>query len=394
MNYAHKVHISPSRSQTETLDFWLRRCKLLYNSALEQKLEHYRKTGQFLSAYTQAKELPDIKQSDTSWAHVPNKPLKEALTRLDNSFSKFFKQPGTGFPQFKNNDNFCSLHFVKTDVKVRDNHLFLPKIKTTIKLSETVKPDYTSVVVKKDGHHWYVVFKYDDGQELVYNKETDLKLNSMGIDLGLINILTDSKGNKLKRFSVKLLKKYVQRILELNQSLSRCKKGSKNRRKVKQQLRKAYSRLRDTRDDEYNKQICQYVKRLVSEGVEIIALGDIKVKSIQNKDNKKSKRSLRRSFQNTGVGKFKDKLSNKCERRGIKVSKVKENYTSKACSSCCFANQKLRLTDRVYFCTECKLTIDRDENSAINMEVVRQGQFRPWGVDSSGKKFYLILGGE
>ena len=82
------------------------------------------------------------------------------------------------------------------------------------------------------------------------------------------------------------------------------------------------------------------MKRLVSEGVEIIALGDIKVKSIQNKDNKKSKRSLRRSFQNTGVGKFKDKLSNKCERRGIKVSKVKENYTSKACRRCVKYNPK------------------------------------------------------
>jgi len=40
--YTRKVKINPSKNQIETFDFWMRRCKYLYNVALEEKINYYK----------------------------------------------------------------------------------------------------------------------------------------------------------------------------------------------------------------------------------------------------------------------------------------------------------------------------------------------------------------
>jgi hypothetical protein len=42
-----KYKLDPTKTQTETFDFWFRRCKVLYNVALEEKIEYYRKTNKY-----------------------------------------------------------------------------------------------------------------------------------------------------------------------------------------------------------------------------------------------------------------------------------------------------------------------------------------------------------
>ena len=91
------------------------------------------------------------------------------------------------------------------------------------------------------------------------------------------------------------------------------------------------------------------------------------------------------------MGEFKVKLINKCEKNGIKLYKVKENYTSKTCSCCGLVDDKLRLSDRVFNCKNCNLSIDRDVNGSINIKAVWQGQFKPYRLDSQLKVNYLKL---
>ena len=61
-------------------------CLFLYNIALEEKIEYYKKTGKSLSLYEQKKELVDIKDYDSSWKDVPCKVLQEVIFRLDKSY--------------------------------------------------------------------------------------------------------------------------------------------------------------------------------------------------------------------------------------------------------------------------------------------------------------------
>ena len=391
MRFVNKVHIKPSKNQIETFNFWLRKCKDLYNGALEHRSEVYRKTGKGVSYYDQKKELPLIKIDNSIWSDVPNKSLTETLKRLDNSFNRFFKN-GAGYPKFKNNDNFNSIYFVSTDVKLKNNLLYLPKIKTPISYSEAIKDDFKSVVLKKENNQWFLIFNYDDKQVLIKDELKDKELESVGVDLGLKTLLTDSEGNEVKRFSTKLLKKYANRIVELNQSLSRCKKGSKRRKKVKKQLTKAYLRQKNSVQDYQKKEANKYVNKLLKEDREVLIIGDIQVGSIidKSKDVKKSKRALRRSFSRNSVTQFKTVLTNKAESKGIRVYKVSEWKTSQTCSCCGAVKDDLKLSDRVFGCGHCGASINRDRNGAINMKIVWHGQFKPYGLDSHGKKVYCV----
>ena len=70
--YTRKIKIYPSKNQKETFDFWLRKCKYLYNVALEEKITYYKYTNKYLNIYEQKKELVDIKDFDKSWKEHVN----------------------------------------------------------------------------------------------------------------------------------------------------------------------------------------------------------------------------------------------------------------------------------------------------------------------------------
>lgn len=58
----------------------------------------------------------------------------------------------------------------------------------------------------------------------------------------------------------------------------------------------------------------------------------------------------------------------KCEWNGIEFVQADRFYpSSKTCSCCGNIKKDLSITDRVYVCDVCGLTIDRDYNAAINL---------------------------
>jgi putative transposase len=65
---------------------------------------------------------------------------------------------------------------------------------------------------------------------------------------------------------------------------------------------------------------------------------------------------------------FKVKLTNKCKYYGIRLREANKYFaSSKICSRCGNKNKSLTLSDRVYYCNKCGLTIDRDINASINL---------------------------
>ena len=58
----------------------------------------------------------------------------------------------------------------------------------------------------------------------------------------------------------------------------------------------------------------------------------------------------------------------KCTWNGIEFIQVDRFYpSSKTCSCCGLIKRDLKLSDRVFQCTDCGYTIDRDYNAAINL---------------------------
>ncbi len=62
---------------------------------------------------------------------------------------------------------------------------------------------------------------------------------------------------------------------------------------------------------------------------------------------------------------------------GVPLEYVSAAYTSKTCNLCGYLNRKLKATDRSWRCPNCGAMLDRDPNSAINIE--RRGKIRCLG---------------
>jgi len=69
---------------------------------------------------------------------------------------------------------------------------------------------------------------------------------------------------------------------------------------------------------------------------------------------------------------------------GVPVEYVSPAYTSKTCNVCGFINHKLKLTERSWLCPRCGAMLDRDPNSAINIE--RRGKIRCLGEVRPGAR--------
>ena len=349
-----KIKIYPTRNQKETFDFWLRRCLILYNVGLEEKLSYYKITGKYLNVYDQKKELVDIKDLDSTWKDIPNKSLQEIIFRLDLTFKSFFKRGG--FPRYQSQLN--TIEFVKTDVRIKDNLLFLPKIKENLKAKEEIPLNYSSVRLKKENNNYFLIFVCKENKKL--NKDNK---EIIGVDLGLKDLYTTSNGDKGLRLSQKLIKKYQYRIKYLNQSLSKKNKGSKRFKKVKKHIGKTYERLSNTKTDYLHKQ----ANNLLKCKEHYIALGDLKIKSII--ENKKTTKGLIKSFYVNSLGMFKQYVIYKSIKYNKEVILIDERLTSKTCSCCGKIKYNLKLSDRIYNCL-CGNSIDRDRNAAINMKLL------------------------
>lgn len=354
-NYTRSIKLILNKNQKETIDFWFRKCKNLYNVALQEKIYYYQSTTKYLNVYEQKKELVDVKDFDETFKDVPNKALQEIIFRVDKAYQGFFK--GMGFPKYKSELN--SIEFVKEDIRLKNGLLYLPKIKTVIKTTEEIKPNWLTVKVKKENDNYFIILLYKEA--VISQPKKDLIL---GVDLGLKDLYSDSNGVKSGRFPLKLIKKYQERIAELNKSLSTKKKGSNRFKKVKKHLGETYSRLKDTRNDFLHKKANQ----LTNCDESYIALGDIKVQSII--DSKKSKKGLVKSFYNNSLSIFKNYVSYKAIKKDKTLLKIDERNTSRTCSCCGNINNNLKLSDRIYHCLECENSIDRDVNAAINMKLL------------------------
>jgi putative transposase len=372
MNLVKKIKLIITKTDKEKFDFWLRKCNYLYNVALQEKIWYYQATGKYLNKFEQKKELVDIKNYDTSWKDVPNKSLSEIIFRVDKSFNNFFR--GEGFPKFKGKDNFNSIEFVETDVRVKNNLVYLPKLKKGFKGTELFPTKYKTVKLIRENNSYYLTFICDYEIGVKENKNT----NVIGCDLGLKTLLTDSNGVKIKRFSVNLINSYNNRINKLNISLSKKKKGSKNRNKTKKQLNKAYTKLKNSCNDYLHKESIKYIKNL---NEDILVIGKLEVSNLIKKDGSKKQNNISKSYTKSSITTFVNLLNYKATKYGKEVKIVDEEYTSKTCSCCGRVKYELKVTDREYNCTYCELNIDRDINGAINIRKIYFDEFKPIGVN-------------
>jgi putative transposase len=109
----YKYKLRPTPAQEQALETVVRRCRTLYNTALEQRKTWWER-GQSKSAayYQQKAELPDLKAGCQEYAEINAQVLQDVLMRLERTFQAFFRRAHAGetrgYPRFQGHGRYNS----------------------------------------------------------------------------------------------------------------------------------------------------------------------------------------------------------------------------------------------------------------------------------------------
>jgi len=369
---AYRFRLRPSTKQRASLETTLELCRQLYNAALEEKRDAYKKQGIGLNCATQQAELTELKLLCPEYAEVYGQVLQNVLKRLHRAFDSFFRRVKTGqtpgYPRFKSADRYDSFTFPqvsgldrKPSVKVRGverlptGRLKVHGVPGDLKViwhREMLGIPKTATF-KREGGHWYVFFSCDD----VPIEEREKTGSVCGVDLGIESFATLDDGTHVE--NPRLLKSAWRAVLATERKMTRRKRGSNRRRKARALFAKAHRRVASGRRDFHHK-----VARMVVSKYDRIAVEDLNIAGLACS-------VLAKSVRDVGWGQFLAILSSKAEGAGVQVVKVSASGTSQECAAC-GAKVPKALSERVHRCPECGYTAHRDVNAALN---IRQRAF-------------------
>ncbi|MCL4325956.1 MAG: transposase [Candidatus Thermoplasmatota archaeon] len=183
-------------------------------------------------------------------------------------------------------------------------------------------------------------------------KEQDI----IGVDVGINKLAVLTDGIEVKEIeNPKLIAKYEKGIKTLQKQLSRTKKRSYNRNKIRKKVAKKQRKLANARKDNLHKASNQIV-----ESGNIIVFEDLNVQGMVQNHN------LAKSISDGFWGKLVDMCVYKAENAGKYIEFVNPRNTSQLCSRC-GAIVKKDLSIRIHMCNNCGLVMDRDLNAALNI---------------------------
>lgn len=147
---------------------------------------------------------------------------------------------------------------------------------------------------------------------------------------------------------------------------SKSRKGARKGRKVgfprfkaKARVARIHAHVANQRQDSLHK-LTTYLASKYSE----ISIEDL------NAAGMAKNHCLAKSVMDASFGEFRRQLEYKTARTGARLHVIDRWYpSSKTCSRCGRVKAKLSLSERTYRCEHCGLTIDRDLNAAININV-------------------------
>lgn len=183
------------------------------------------------------------------------------------------------------------------------------------------------------------------------------KQEVVGVDLGIKHLATLSDGTVIPNPCA--LDKGLKALRKAQQGLSRKTMGSVRREKAKRRVARLHARITDMRMDAINK-----ATTMIARTYSTVCIEDLNVTGMMKNHH------LARSVSDVSFGEFRRQLEYKTARTGAVLRVIDRWYpSSKTCSNCGTVKVKLSLSERIYQCDVCGLSMDRDLNAAINIMV-------------------------
>ena len=183
------------------------------------------------------------------------------------------------------------------------------------------------------------------------------KGGAVGIDLGIKTLATLSDGTVIE--NPRCLAASERRLKKAQKALSRKVKGSRRRAKARAKVARIHARVANQRLDAMHK-LTTWLASTFSH----ISVEDLNAAGMARNHR------LAKAVSDASFGEFRRQLEYKTARSGAALHVVDRWYpSSKTCSKCGAVKAKLSLSERVFHCDACGLSMDRDLNAAVNIKV-------------------------
>ncbi len=352
----------------------------LYNAALEERVDAYKKCKVSISFADQCKSLTQVRAENPEYFALNAQSGQVTLKRLDLAFKNFFrrvqegaKQPG--FPRFKSRDRFkgwgykahgdgwkfkAGAGFVNGTLNLSGVGSLPSRGRARFQDKERKSRDAgipkTLEIIKKGGQ-WYASVTFISSA--LYRKSGE---ECIGMDWGTSKFLTivNENAETVEIANPRHWNACKDKLKKQQRILSRKKKGSRNREKIKLILSKTHRSLGWQRENFLHQTSAKVIINSKLIGVE-----DLNVKAMTARGGR-YKAGLNRSILDTSPGKFFRLLQCKAEEAGIGYvnAPTKTLKPSQTCARCHHKKKKL-LSERQHHCLRCSFKCDRDVNAAL-----------------------------
>jgi len=354
--------LKPTGEQHQTMLEFAGVCRLVWNLALDQRINHWRQyqraTGDNLNYVTQARQLKDLRAEFDFIRAVSQTAQQRTMKDLDTAFRRFFKGQG-GFPKFKKAGVGGSFSFVGREVVIERlnakwSRIRLPKIGwVKFRLTRPVEGDIREATVTRTALGWQVSIG------CLIDRDIPNVGGAVGIDRGVAVplMLSDGISYALPESIARLEAKHKR----LQRIAARRKRGSNRHRKAIRRAAKVKAKQARIRKDWAHRTTTNITRTYGTVVVERLRTQNMtkraRVKGVAQK------RGLNRAILNVGWHQIETMLAYKA----FDFQKVDPAYTSQTCSCCGTVDSRSRENQASFVCTACGFRENADLNAAINI---------------------------
>jgi putative transposase len=322
----------------------------LYNAALEERREAWRKRKASICYGTQSAQLKEIRAADRDGQGRHSfTAQQQTLRRLSVVYQAFYdryaagQQPG--YPRFKPHSRFDQVMFVAGDGAkwqpasgdgwARAAFQAVGAVK--VRQHRTIRGTVKTLQLKREHRRWYVIVVAD-------SEPVPLPAagREVGVDMGVARFLTTSDGEVIA--NPRLLAASAELIADLQARKDRARPGSGNRKRLRRKLAREWRKVRDRRRDFHHKS----ARALVST-CDVVALERLRTANMTRRPRPRpdparpgsylpngasAKAGLNRAVLDAGWAQFTTILAGKAEEAGRRLILVNPAGTSITCHRC------------------------------------------------------------
>ena len=364
MNKAYVYRLYPDREQEVMLHKTFGCVRFVFNRMLASRKLIYEQYNDDKDALKGQKyPLPADFKKEYPWLReVDSLALANAQLHFNAACRNFFRSHSTGFPRFKSKHrdrkSYTTNNQKGTIRLIDESTIRLPKLKNVkIKLHRPLPSDSeikSATISQSPSGKYYIaiLLTYEKTIEPV----TATADTTLGLDYSSSSLYIDSQGTSAEY--PRYYRQQEQHLRRAQRTLSRRKRGGRNRDKQRKKVAKLHEKVANQRKDFLHK-----LSRQIANAYSAVAIEDLHMRGMAQALR------LGKSTTDNGFGMFRAFLAYKLAEQGKHLVIIDKWYpSSRLCRFCGTIHQGLTLNDREWKCPECHTLISRDVNAAINIK--------------------------